>query len=42
VQADTLRYLTSRLVTTVLIVLGAMLLLFMLSSIVPGDPKAGR
>ena len=39
-QAETLRYLTSRLVTTVLIVFGAMLLLFTLSSIVPGDPAA--
>ncbi len=34
------RYLTSRLVTTALIVFGAMLLLFTLSSIVPGDPAA--
>lgn len=33
-------YLASRLVTTVLIVFGAMLLLFTLSSIVPGDPAA--
>ncbi len=33
-------YLGSRLVTTVLIVFGAMLLLFTLSSIVPGDPAA--
>lgn len=33
-----MRYLGSRLVTTVLIVFGAMLLLFTLSSIVPGDP----
>jgi peptide/nickel transport system permease protein len=37
---DTWRYLGSRLVTTVLIVFGAMLLLFTLSSIVPGDPAA--
>ena len=37
-QAETLRYLASRLVTTALIVFGAMLLLFTLSSIVPGDP----
>ncbi len=37
-QAETLRYLGSRLITTVLIVFGAMLLLFTLSSIVPGDP----
>ena len=35
---ETLRYLASRLVTTVLIVLGAMLLLFTLSAAVPGDP----
>ena len=35
---ETMRYLGSRLVTTVLIVFGAMLLLFTLSSIVPGDP----
>ena len=35
---ETLRYLGSRLVTMVLIVIGAMLLLFTLSSIVPGDP----
>ena len=39
-RPDTLRYLTSRLVTTALIILGAMLLLFTLSSIVPGDPAA--
>ncbi len=32
------RYLASRLVTTVFIVLGAMLLLFALSAVVPGDP----
>jgi peptide/nickel transport system permease protein len=38
VQAETLRYIGSRLITTVLIVFGAMLLLFTLSSIVPGDP----
>ncbi len=37
---DTWRYLGSRLVTTLLIVFGAMLLLFTLSSIVPGDPAA--
>lgn len=37
---ETWRYLGSRLVTTVLIVFGAMLLLFTLSSIVPGDPAA--
>src|SRR5438876_133474 len=35
---ETLRYLGSRLVTTLLIVFGAMLLLFALSTIVPGDP----
>lgn len=35
---ETARYLLSRLVTTLLIVLGAMLLLFTLSAIVPGDP----
>jgi peptide/nickel transport system permease protein len=35
---ETARYLASRLVTTVLIVLGAMLLLFVLSAVVPGDP----
>lgn len=34
----TARYLLSRLVTTALIVLGAMLLLFLLSALVPGDP----
>lgn len=37
---ETWAYLGSRLVTTVLIVFGAMLLLFSLSSIVPGDPAA--
>ncbi|MFX7574885.1 ABC transporter permease, partial [Acinetobacter baumannii] len=31
-------YVASRLATTVLIVLGAMLLLFALSALVPGDP----
>jgi peptide/nickel transport system permease protein len=36
----TLGYLASRLLTTLLIVLGAMLLLFALSAIVPGDPAA--
>jgi len=35
---ETVRYLASRLVTTVLIVLGAMLLLFTLTTLVPGDP----
>ena len=34
----TARYVASRLVTTVLIVLGAMLLLFALTVLVPGDP----
>lgn len=34
----TLRYLASRLVTSVLIVFGAMLLLFALTALVPGDP----
>ena len=34
----TLRYLGSRLVTTLLIVIGAMLLLFTLTALVPGDP----
>lgn len=33
-----LRYFLSRLVTTILIVFGAMLLLFLLSAVVPGDP----
>ena len=36
--AEAMHYLASRLVTTVLIVLGAMLLLFTLSAVVPGDP----
>jgi peptide/nickel transport system permease protein len=36
----TLRYLASRLVTSVLIVIGAMLLLFALTALVPGDPAA--
>ena len=40
VQNATARYLASRLVTTVLIVLGAMLLLFTLTTLVPGDPAA--
>ena len=35
-----LRYLASRLLTTVLTVLGAMLLLFALTVLVPGDPAA--
>jgi peptide/nickel transport system permease protein len=34
------RYLLSRLITSLLIVFGAMLLLFALSAIVPGDPAA--
>ncbi len=37
---EKLRYLASRLATTVLVVLGAMLLLVSLSAIVPGDPAA--
>ncbi|WP_342364309.1 ABC transporter permease [Terrarubrum flagellatum] len=37
-QSDTARYVLSRLVTTILIIVGAMLLLFTLSTIVPGDP----
>lgn len=36
----TLRYAIGRLVTTVLTVLGAMLLLFALTALVPGDPAA--
>jgi peptide/nickel transport system permease protein len=36
--AEGLRYLASRLVTTALIVVGAMLLLFALTAVVPGDP----
>lgn len=36
----TLRYALSRLLTTALIVLGAMLLLFALTVLVPGDPAA--
>jgi peptide/nickel transport system permease protein len=39
-SGETLRYLASRLVTSALIVLGAMLLLFALSAMVPGDPAA--
>ncbi len=35
-----MRYALSRLLTTILIVLGAMLLLFFLTVIVPGDPTA--
>jgi len=35
-----MRYLVSRLITTALIVIGAMLLLFTLSAIVPGDPAS--
>ena len=35
---EKLRYLASRLATTVLVVLGAMMLLVSLSAIVPGDP----
>jgi len=37
-RAETARYLASRLVTSALIILGAMLLLFALSALVPGDP----
>jgi peptide/nickel transport system permease protein len=39
-MAETARYLASRLVTTLFIVFGAMLLLFTLSAIVPGDPAS--
>ncbi len=39
-RPETLRYLASRLITTVLVVFGAMLLLVTLSSIVPGDAAA--
>ena len=39
-MAETVRYLASRLVTTFIIVFGAMLLLFTLSAIVPGDPAS--
>lgn len=39
-MGETARYLASRLVTTVLIVFGAMLLLFTLSAVVPGDPAS--
>jgi peptide/nickel transport system permease protein len=35
---ETARYIASRLVTSLLIVFGAMLLLFALSAVVPGDP----
>jgi peptide/nickel transport system permease protein len=38
--SGTAAYLASRLVTSVLIVLGAMLLLFALTALVPGDPAA--
>jgi peptide/nickel transport system permease protein len=37
-SGETARYLASRLVTTALTIFGAMLLLFSLSAIVPGDP----
>ncbi|SDR51284.1 peptide/nickel transport system permease protein [Rhizobiales bacterium GAS191] len=37
---ETASYLFSRLVTTALIILGSMLLLFALSAIVPGDPAS--
>ncbi len=38
--AAALRYVASRLLTTALIVFGAMLLLFLLTVLVPGDPAA--
>jgi peptide/nickel transport system permease protein len=37
-KSQTARYLASRLVTTVLIIFGAMLFLFLLGALVPGDP----
>lgn len=37
-MSDTTRYIVDRLVTTALILLGAMLMLFALSALVPGDP----
>jgi peptide/nickel transport system permease protein len=37
---DSARFLANRLLTTALIILGAMLLLFALSAIVPGDPAS--
>src|SRR5690349_17077288 len=37
-MSETAHYLLSRLVTTALIIFGSMLLLFSLSTIVPGDP----
>lgn len=37
-MTETARYLASRLVTTALIIIGAMVLLFTLSAVVPGDP----
>ncbi len=40
ISPETARYFASRLVTTMLIVFGAMLLLFSLSAIVPGDPAS--
>jgi peptide/nickel transport system permease protein len=39
-MGETGRYFASRLVTTLCIVFGAMLLLFTLSAIVPGDPAS--
>ncbi len=39
-HSDTLRYLGSRLVTTALIIFGAMVLLFTLSNLVPVDRAA--
>ena len=37
-MSDTWRYLASRLITTALVLLGAMVLLFSLTLLVPGDP----
>ncbi|MFM9974391.1 MAG: ABC transporter permease [Beijerinckiaceae bacterium] len=39
-MGETARYVVSRLATTAIIVFGAMLLLFTLSAIVPGDPAS--
>lgn len=39
-RGEAARYLASRLLTTALIIVGAMVLLFALSAIVPGDPAA--
>jgi hypothetical protein len=38
VTSESARYLASRLITTALVILGAMLLLFTLGALVPGDP----